>query len=124
MVTSKISTSSIEAHLKTYQHTFKHWGFLGNFIELVPESSNRYLLKVLKDDKEVFPSTPDCSFQIHFDPEERLIALFVKSFDRGWFLETLDIWDVEDIKMLLVKLFSNSHKNMQEIHGKYLKEIS
>ena len=120
----KISTKSIEDYLETLQHTVKHWGLLGNILELIPESPNKYFLKISKDAEEVFPRTPDFYFQIHFDPEERLIAVFVKIFERGWFLETLDIFSEDDIKLLLVKLFSNSHKNMQEIYGKYLKEIS
>lgn len=95
---------------------FTHWSIPNQKLLLEKQKPGTYLLRVLENNLELFEQSDTFSFQIHFDPTERLLGLFVKVKDRGWFLSTLDLWDLDDLKLTIIKLYNDRKEMMEEIY--------
>lgn len=86
-------------------------------LELVKIVSGAYYLKIFSEDLEKFSNSNEFNFQIHFEPEDRLLGLYVFSKGRGWYLASEDIYEPKDSKDLIVKMFNQRKKMMEEIYA-------
>lgn len=108
-----------EKTLSKFSHKIFHWALAGSNIKLEKIEDCKYLIRLLKNGEEQI-SHSNFSLQIHFDTKENLIGLFVKCDEKGWFIETLDIFDEDDVKQLIVRLVSSNLKMIKDIETKFL----
>jgi hypothetical protein len=101
---------------KLEETKLQHWSIPNQKLLLEKQKPGTYLLRVLENNFEKFPGNESCSFEIHFEPTERLLGLFVKTSIKGWFLSTLDLWDLDDLKLTIIKLYNDRKELMEEIY--------
>lgn len=108
-----------EQIISKFSYKIFHWGLVGHNMRLEKIEDGKYLIKLFKNEVEQI-CHPNFSLQIHFDISENLVGLFVKCGDKGWYIETLDVFDPDEIKTLIVKLFSKNYNMIRDIETKFL----
>lgn len=111
-----VSTKDFENYLERKSLILKHWGLPGIELKFSKIDSGKYLMRIFKSGTELFESSDRFNFQIHYGEKERLVGLFVKSGDRGWFLESTDIFEETNIGIGILYMFRNRKELMQEIY--------
>ena len=117
-----VSTQDFENYLERKSLMLKHWGLPGIELRLSKIDSGKYLMRIFKKDEELFESSDKFNFQIHYGEKERLAGLFVKSGDRGWFLENADVFEETNIGIGILCMYRNRKELMQEIYERELNE--
>ena len=109
-----VSLTVFEKYLEKRNHILKHWGMPSKTFELVYISSGKYKFIVRHDGEELFKNDK-VSFEIHYDENEQLIGLFINCSDKGWFLQTEDLWEETSILLTVVSMYKNREELMKEI---------
>lgn len=86
-------------------------------LELVKIDLGAYYLKVFDNGLERFTNSNEFNFQIHFEPEDQIIGLYVFSKNRGWYLMSENVYDINTTTDLIVKMYNTRKNMMDEIYA-------
>lgn len=118
---NEVSLEQFENYLAKKNHTLTHWGMPSLKLFLKLSKPGVYDLICEKDDKILFEHSEDFFYQIHYDPSQRLIGLYVKSKNRAWFLEEIDLIEETGILLYTFKMVKEKLELMQEIYERETK---
>ena len=115
-MSNEVSLEEFESYLAQKNHTLKHWALPSTTLVLKKIELGKYELDVLLDDEKKYETSENFNFQIHYDSTQRLIGLFVMTYDRGWFLDTVDLFERSAILLTIYKMFKEKRELMDEIY--------
>lgn len=117
-----VSLNQFHEYLNKKNFTITHWSLPKIQLKLSKIEDGKYLLNCYGKDGELFQTNEHFNFQIHYGEQECLCGLFVKSGDRGWFLETMDIFEETNIGIGIIAMFRNRRELMKEIYDRECKQ--
>lgn len=115
-MSNEVTLEQFNNYLKRKDYCLKHWGMPSLELFLTPNLPGTYDLKCVKNDVNLFESSDNFCFQIHYDPTQRLIGLFVKVNARGWFLDTIDLFEETGILLYTFQMVKESLDMMKIIY--------
>lgn len=113
----RLNYQELDNHFQSTNFQISHWLIPRVRLVLVKIEPGAYYLKVYSDGSEKFSNSNEFNFQIHFEPEEQIIGLYVFSKNRGWYLMSENVYEIKTTTDLIVKMYNTRKNMMDEIYA-------